>query len=227
MSSDSRHLEGSYFDILPTINEFWGQPSAADVGDESHEGLWTAVGMALTCYESLEEEMASLFSYFVESKSNAAVRAYGTSIGARKDMITAASAIFFERHSVAQEDIEAIDLLIKHHGKAATLRNNIAHGVVRSLHDSDGSPKEWFLISPSYNSRKIDAQSGHSSGTYLKSEVGSSYRYVSKDIRLISGKMTRIAKSAHFLLMRLIQIYHSDTYPDAPRYPQIFQSRRT
>ncbi len=121
-------------------------------GDPDADRLYTAVGKALSQWEELETGLGELFATFVESRSIAAARAYGTMASAqgRFDLLDAAAEVYF----VDREGRDDYRPIIKALRLASPCRNNIAHGAVReyAAHGVDGGG--FYLVSPEYNSRR-------------------------------------------------------------------------
>lgn len=124
-------------------------------GDADSDLLYVAVGRALSQWEELETGLSELFATFVESRSIAAARAYGTVASAqgRFDLLDAAAEVYFAARA-GRDDYRQIIKVLR---LASPCRNNIAHGVVReyAAHGVDGGGS--YLVSPEYNSRRNEA----------------------------------------------------------------------
>jgi hypothetical protein len=129
----------------------WSLPRLQS-GDGDADQVYTAVGRALSQWEELETLLGELFATFVESRSTAAARAYGTmaSAQARFDLLDSAAEIYFAERA-GQDDYRNIIKIIR---LASPCRNNVAHGVVReyAAYGTDGGGN--YLVSPEYNSRR-------------------------------------------------------------------------
>jgi len=212
----------SAWDPLPKPDVFWKRGNGKTVGDDSPEKLWHAVGLALSSYEHLEEELAGLFQFFVESNSNAAVRAYGASNG-RHSLLTEASETFFDRRNGFIKDIEDFKAILKHYSCAASFRNEVAHGIVRNfrLHDDD-TIGVWFLVAPSYNSRKTKLSASYRYGTYKLGEVASTYKYNAENVESGALKCRALQKRVHYFFMEIAQVYDHDIVTGFEKFPQVF-----
>ena len=89
--------------MLPTdylVRTFWDKPEREPRGDLDADTIYRAVGAALSQWEQLESTLSEIFATLVESKSQAARRAYGniaSSVG-RIQALDCAAEIFFEAH---------------------------------------------------------------------------------------------------------------------------------
>ena len=215
-------MEQSAWDNLPKSEVFWKRGNGNTSGDDSPDNLWRAVGLALTSYEDLEEELAELFRFFIESNSKAALRAYGVSSG-RQNLLTEASKEFFNRRNGYISDIDEFNSILKHYSCAASFRNEIAHGIVRNfrLNDSDTAGK-WFLVAPSYNSRKTRSSTEYTRSTYKLAEISSTYRYNAENVENRAVKCRALQKSTHFFSIKLAQVYEHDILTGFKKFPQLF-----
>lgn len=141
---------------LPPPNKYWGKPALDKQGDKTAEEIFLEVGRCLSKWESCESLFAELFKYFIESKSNAARRAYGYIIVGRDEVIKGAAEEFFLKNNVNNETEDNFKLIMKHRQKASELRNEIAHGNVAKISElfNDKNCFGHFLIPAFYNSRK-------------------------------------------------------------------------
>ena len=224
ISDDDWRLR-SAFEGLPPVKEFWAQKSDRPLGEDEPHDLWRAIGQALSAYEWIEEEQADLFSFFVESKSPASKRAYGICVGGRKDMLTEAGMVFLNRRNAYLDDLDGFKIVMQHHSAASAIRNCFAHGTVRKLRSEGDTEGKWFLISPSYNSRKVSLESGQTFYTYKIEELGSKFIFSSQEILNFEEKFLALRKAIHYFSMRLMQTYEHDVYT-GQKFPQIFSRKR-
>jgi len=166
---------------IPPPNDYWTVPTPLEQGDATDFGLFIGVGIALSEWENLEQNMADLFAWLVESKSQAAARAYGFSISGKLEFIEGASEIFFERNGVSEVHKKEFKVLMEHKKRAAKFRNEIAHGRVIGL-GVNGQNFGKFLISPDYNSRKALPPFRQVAPDNPLSFFVSKYRYVAAQI---------------------------------------------
>ncbi len=221
-NEDNARMGWSAWDPLPKPDLFWKTGNGKMLGDDSPDNLWRAVGMALTSYEHLEEELAQLFQFFIESNSKAAVKAYGVSSG-RHNLLMEASQAFFDRRNGYIIDINEFKNILKHYSHAASFRNEVAHGIVRSfrLDDADTVGK-WFLVAPSYNSRKTRSSTDYTHSTYKLDEVASTYRYNAESVEKCALKCRELQKRVHFFFIEIIQMYDHDVITGFEKVPQIY-----
>ena len=154
----------------------WDVPPVPERGDDKPETIYTAVGHALSTWELVEEELASLFALLVGSaprnpETQGAMRAYGSIVSSksRVDMLNAAAKGFF--HGWANPEImktfdDEFRELMTLAGGWAGRRNDVAHGRVGRRFKRD----DCTLLPGLYNSKKFTL-----SGT-------PSYEYSSKEI---------------------------------------------
>ena len=180
----------------PAIEKgYWGRDllETVTIGDDNPDQIFHAVGMALSQWETLENEMFNLYLIFCESDNpatiNALRRAFGTiesSDGRRKALAEAAS-VYFGDHNYPNGIAKPYRLLFESHKKASDRRNEIAHGVVYNVMINN-EIKGNFLFPASYNSGRnspyINSSIGESGGQF-KTEM---YRYTSSQIYTIARK---------------------------------------
>lgn len=152
-------------------------------GDSDWKKIWQAVGMALSAWEYVEEECALLFSVLVDSKSEAAYRAYGciVSNSTRREMLQHSAESFFEIHKVIDGDRTFFYDLMKHLEKGSSIRNEIAHGAVLGIIIKKQS-HEYFLLPPIYNSRKNTTEVATAPTLEPRLLRKAKYSYVTMDV---------------------------------------------
>lgn len=140
----------------------WTRPPILSIGDKTADDVYTAVGWALSGWESLEMNVVGLFDRLigVDLDSHASHRAYGavTIWNIRRDMLRAAADAYFlefPNQPLAREIDETIKLIDNY----ASRRNDIAHGIVMAydevfgLPGPDGGFRGWVLF-PALTSTK-------------------------------------------------------------------------
>lgn len=146
---------------------FWIRGNKAAKGARHQSVIYLGAGHALSNWEHVEAAGAMFFSTFVESRSIAGIRAYGTINGsrAREAAIRQAAETFFSLRKVEhRKDRIAYDIitktekmanrLIHNYGQASARRTDIAHGVAHELSREKGHELSWFLVAPNYQSPK-------------------------------------------------------------------------
>jgi hypothetical protein len=173
---------------LPEAHIQWEPPPKASSGDADWKPIWQAVGAALSAWEYIEEECALLFSALVESNSEAAYRAYGcvVSNSTKREMLENSAEVFFSTHKIIESDEIYFYDLMKHLQKAASFRNEIAHGAVMGVPTKRGN--EYFLLPPIYNSRKTIRQNTEVAAIEPRVLSRAKYRYTAQDVNNLSHK---------------------------------------
>lgn len=130
----------------------YARPSRLPTGDPKPDQIYYAVGLALTTWELLEREQARLFSVLVNDRSGAAERAYGVVMPTRlkKEMIIQAA-----KTGLQPSEMKEVSEAVQATEGWSDLRNDIAHGVA-TLHETDEAPLHYYLMPPSYASKKVD-----------------------------------------------------------------------
>jgi hypothetical protein len=182
--------------------KYWDRPTPAAHGDANADVLFAAVGAALTCWERIEAELASLYLRFSEATSGRsreiAQRTYGIIAfnPGRVLAVRSAAEIYYENfwNSVQKELIH----LLENVGDASHRRDDIAHGHVISFR-ADQLYRGFFLIPPEYNSRMVFPwipQTGEPLDT-----LRSKYRYTSAEIRSFAEKFEFLRRRVQEYLM--------------------------
>lgn len=130
----------------------FGPRPLAIQGNATEEELFVAVGKALSCWELVEQGVASLFtivtvgSYYAPTAP--ALRAYASVIGsrARIDMVTAALKSWLNDWPDCPCGQNALEAL-KNCKSWASRRNEVAHGLV----DKHFEQESWFLMPSLYS----------------------------------------------------------------------------
>lgn len=136
----------------PKHNDWDRRPWPSE-GDPSREAIFTAVGHALTEWESHEGALSVLFAVFVSPilKTKAGMRAYSAvrTFEGRAEMLRAASSAYFasEPNETWQNEFKRI---LTRSLCFAPRRNEITHASVLKFEDS----KETFGLYPAYASFK-------------------------------------------------------------------------
>jgi hypothetical protein len=143
----------------------WIRGVKSKKGAVSDKLIYIAVGHALSNWERVESAAAALFAHFVESKSIAAQRAYGSITGARARQAAlseASETYFLLRQTMwsreARDKVSAMkecsEKLIHNYGGASARRNDIAHGVAQDLSGATSKQLSWYLVAPNYQSQR-------------------------------------------------------------------------
>lgn len=122
-------------------------------GSNNATTVFAAVGLALSSWESLEEELCRLFQGYIDSRGVASARAYGcqTSNLTRLNMLKQVieSKYGFSDPGRCALHTKAMNKI----QKLAKFRNNIAHGKVQSPTLNEEN-RGFFLFPAEYNSTK-------------------------------------------------------------------------
>jgi hypothetical protein len=131
------------------MSQPWDIPPTPEKGDTTEEAIHTAVGAALSAWESTEEQLGEIFAILVNAEmadleKAPAVRAYGvvTAANVRADMLQVAGEAYFHTKPDPQLERDFKELLKAYRGWASR-RNDIAHG--RSGLDSQNPAHGWYL----------------------------------------------------------------------------------
>lgn len=208
---------------IPPIHDYWVAPLPKDFGDESNEPVFKSVGYALTTWEQIETILSRMFQLFVESNSDAAMRAFGSisSASGRREALDMAAEIYASKKKQLFP-VDDFKLLMKHIGQASVRRNEIAHGIATSF-NLDGKSHGFFLVPASYLSRKNEArtldwwkQIASSTNEDQFSVFGSKYRYTSTDIDHFSNLFDQLLKQANGLYFEQFLLYSKSIFDAAP-----------
>jgi hypothetical protein len=164
----------------------WDRPPLREVGDPIADGIYLAVGKALSQWERAEEGFAILFEILIESRSVAAARAYGsiTNSAGRREALRSAAEVTFETRGIGDIDRREFKELMMHFEKASSRRDDIAHGIV--MYEMVGDQNlGWFLLVPTYNTGRSDAFFREQSDVFWDR---GKYRYVAEDVSVFRGK---------------------------------------
>jgi hypothetical protein len=144
--------------------DYWARGAKSNAGDPFASVIQIGVGHALTNWEHVENSVSLLFAQFIESRTIAAARAYGTIIGARARhaAVSEAMDVFFDlRKQIHKADRSLYNTLIEHKSAATLLltnyanaskrRNDIARGICWELSTKESDTFSWFLVPATYN----------------------------------------------------------------------------
>lgn len=145
----------------------WALPVLPDKGDEDPDETFKSIGIAISSWESLEFELARLFSVYVNDPDGDAWFSYGEGRIFRERLLNLRSAAksYVVRYCSQEHEGDLNDLL-QHAVSAADRRNDIAHGIVFRIDQLTffrnklqvrlwGRP-HWALIPPAYLARRHD-----------------------------------------------------------------------
>ena len=221
---DKNSIEGRLSQIeLP--RNFWERPKNNLTGDSISDSLYAAVGKALSCWETVEIAMTSLFTVIVQSKSDvasrAALRIYGgiSSTNAKIDALRNGGEVFFNQPGIPKALHSSFRKLMNNYSSASTLRNEIAHGLVCRHNQDKHEVEGYFLIPNIFNTRRVNIDLNYyplddpsiskdtldtviqkSAASYFKN---AQYRYTSSQIDEISKRFQRLTMLP-FLFLILI-----------------------
>ncbi len=213
---------------IPSIHEYWNSPAQKDGGDSNADIIYCSVGKALSSWERIEMILAQMFGLFVESDSEAALRAYGfiSSNTSRMQSLKAAAAIFASKQGV-KFPMQDFCLLIKHVSDAASRRNEIAHGIVQSI-VLDGKECGFFLTPAIYNSRKVEPKTSdfwerakEQSATDPFIVFGLKYRYTSEDIEYFINLFDQLFKQVGGFFTEQLMMVSQKKFDQAPAHQKV------
>lgn len=183
---------------------YWKRTEPRDKGDfPNGNKIAQAVGYALSNWERMDQEMATLFITVAgpsEPIANHAVRrAYGSieSNTGRRKAIAEAAEVHFAVHWKNDAVRSSLTRLLETIGRASQRRDDIAHGIIWDQiairHDDERGRVEYgaFLLPPEYNSGRTHAFGDDGRKSFLLFEM-TKYRYTSADINDIGRKFLQL-----------------------------------
>jgi hypothetical protein len=192
-------------------SEFWERPVPSKKDDENPDDIYRAVGWTLSQWEQADQELAGLFSvlsvvgdvFAVEAEGVS--RAYGAieSNSGRRKAVEAVAEVFFGNYwddkPVRQSLIDIIEAV----RRASRLRDDIAHGIVRTGLGMDHVDYGYFHMPPRYNTGRSYAFKREEDGplAYLRAK----YRYTTSDIVLFGRKFIELRDTIHAYLISVIR----------------------
>lgn len=168
--------------------------------------LYTAVGQALSAWEGLEGTLASLFAELCGAVDEGASRAYGvvSSSAGRLDMLKEAFDCYPRRR---HESLSTFTDLTKRIRLYGARRNEIAHGIVVLMADTEKPPHGHFLCPATYNSRKrlsraaiAETQNAFAPETWSPKAVVGNYAYTAAQVSYYRGRFWGLRFEAFDLL---------------------------
>jgi hypothetical protein len=202
-------------------NSHWDRPPSKPMGDREALSIYTAVGQALTNWETLESRFAELFSILVEGGTSAAKRVYGaiTTSHGRRVALQAAAEIFFIDHHIPESEQDIFNDLISHFGKAASRRDEIAHGMAYGF-AINGVSKGAFLFPPAYNTERTHPYPPRPPGKDETDPMWTEeFRYTAADIMEIARKFHEMMPHVYQCGVRLHRLAHPQNYLQNPASP--------
>ena len=198
---------------IAPIHGHWDRPKPKEYGEKDVNNLFRAVGEALATWENIEHVFARMFAIFVESHSEAALRAYGViaSHNGRRESLETAATIYFATREKQAAASATFSLLVDHLSKASARRNEIAHSTPVSFR-VDEIDRGFFSVPSAYNTRKTSAFITHWKAIEAKSKddpyavFGLSYRYTADDIMYFAGRLQLLHKQALEFMVYLLQL---------------------
>lgn len=132
----------------------YDRPNPLAKGDPSPEGIYRAVGLALTTWERLEASQADLFGEIVRARMGASQQAYGIIVPAqtKRDMLVTVAEWTFRNSPVVRDEVKRVAELTL---SFSWRRNDIAHGVATRLGLNE-TDLGYYLAPSIHASRKID-----------------------------------------------------------------------
>ncbi|WP_157072401.1 hypothetical protein [Brevundimonas bacteroides] len=136
----------------------WAVAPFLEQGDESPSIIYHAVGQALSRWEVMDDQVATLFEALIASRKRAGFMAFGTVVAnsARLEMVKAAALVVLRGETGGPLYAE-VEKTLDEIGKMVGRRNEIAHGVVTGFSRTDGGETQhqgYFLIPAMYATRK-------------------------------------------------------------------------
>ncbi len=201
-----------------TNKSFWERPrlDRRRIGDRDPAAIWVAVGMALSEWECIEDNLSMLFSVFcADARSHTQHAGMITShlfgitesSSARMRMIKAAAALYFGyswEEELVRRPFKQLFEAVSH---ASHRRNEIAHGRVKrtSVGRSDGSIHDGgtFLTAPGYalNRHQPFFERTWDNEDVLGGTDTSEYRYNAYDIMDFVRKFSLLSRQVVDLVM--------------------------
>ena len=145
-------------DIPPLTLKDFDTPATAVEADKHAKDIYRAVGVALSHWATVEDDMATLFAAVLQTRSVAAHRALFAVIShrGRIEVIRAAAEVALRPHREILSDVtERLKIL----SKAGARRNEIAHGRVTD-YSENGRKIGCVLIPSLFDPRKMKESSG-------------------------------------------------------------------
>ena len=139
------------------IESLWQTPPEGLRGDPSAITIYTAVGEAITAWESAQDKMADIYGRLSLTNQIKKKYTFGSETSHHKRSIALREAAdnFFEKNPNYSSAQNALNLLMVHLDNASKIRNDIAHWVVRCFPIPRDS--QCFLVPSESNSRKLDS----------------------------------------------------------------------
>jgi hypothetical protein len=201
------------------MKNLWDIPNPEPKGDPNETMIYTAVGAALSKWESVEAAAAEIFTVLVGAESAMtslvvppAVRAFGivTSFPTRCEMITTAAKAFFSIHKEVASYERDIGDALSEAREYSNRRNEIAHGVVREVTNSETKEFEGYYLFPSfYNPKRFPVSRFPT------------YSYVAKNILYFAGRFDVMGQKLDAILNFLVRDLQpkSSVQPNGPKDP--------
>ncbi len=181
-------------------------------GQASFQDIYSAVGTALSAWESSVNELSELFIHLVGAKDSVSAyginRAFGAinSTSSKFEAIGAAAEVYFAHEWKRCHIHNLFGLFEKCLKQAEWRRNEIAHGIASSYGKSDGSNKGCFLGAPQYKSSTNDAFTEASTDEIIGNPLymtRSKYLYDRADLLDYAKKFNDLKPSIQTLIRRI------------------------
>jgi hypothetical protein len=138
-------------------NDPWATPPHPASGEDSEEAIYIGVGRALDTWERFDSTFSWLYGAFVDPHrhNRAAMRSFGTlaAFQARADQLEQAGNVYFAGGRDQAQEAQ-LKRLLNVARRAASRRNDIAHGQVWFESPQPGWAGGFFLGPASYSSRR-------------------------------------------------------------------------
>jgi hypothetical protein len=136
----------------------WDRPPRPTVGDRRKTKIYMAVGYALSQWEVVELRLASIYAHFLGVRPLEAIRTReytkADKFDARSGVIESAGCQQYFKRNCSQA-LEGEFLSLMSEARAASQRrNDIAHGIARTVWGQKGEDKGFFLMPADYHIRK-------------------------------------------------------------------------
>jgi hypothetical protein len=190
-------------------SEYWERPVPSKKGDQNPDDIYRAVGWALSQWEKTDQELAGLFSVMSDVEDWFVVegvrRAYGAieSNSGRRKAVEAVAEVFFGNYWDEKLVRQSLMDIIQAVQRASRIRDDIAHGIVRTDLIIDNEDYGSFHMPPRYNTGRSYAFKQKEDGplAFLRAK----YRYTANDIVLFGRKFTELGDTIHAYLISVIR----------------------
>ena len=178
---------------------YWKRPVVdfTRKGDPSAEKIATAVGLALSAWGNVEENLCILFGDLMSNRAPAcgfmAMRVYGSvnSSLVRRDMILAAAEVYFGFNWKWDDIQNPIKSLLGAVNEASMRRDDLAHGQAIEHFYSD-ELLGFFWVSTSYKHTRNELKRHAPYNDVIPSDIRR-YRYNGDDMTTLTSKLSELS----------------------------------